>query len=451
MKKTASLFLVLLSACSPKRELQRFEWRAGSSHESLKSLENVETSTTPPIQSLQESVELENQTFQGVKIEGSYIKRLMDRKGNVQLVRAAVSVNDKKLESIPLSDFLNHQKTILAELKKAFPFFRQKAPEVVEVIIVPQRGFFQPLWRVVYSDHKGLLWEAKLGNHLQIRSIQRVGSQFHDTMAFVFPKGPKLSNLQQVMLKNLATTPTLANEKLLVTSQADSKITDVEAPLKYSIEDSRFDQVQVFYFLSESLGWLEKNLNFKLPFSLQAEVAVGAPEKTNTAFYYQGKIRLGAGDDQTYSHIAQDPSIVIHESIHAMVEATARLPYEGEGGSLNEAYADFFAASQLDNPNMGDVAYMKGPFRRSLVNDLKLSDKNGGLYHDSGIVSGALWDLRIQFGAEKSRKIALLVLNRLTPASDFADFSAQLKEVLPQVLSDEEVTEASRILEKRGF
>jgi Zn-dependent metalloprotease len=160
---------------------------------------------------------------------------------------------------------------------------------------------------------------------------------------------------------------------------------------------------------------------------------------------------LGLGDDQTYSHIPQDPSIVIHESVHALVDSIARLPYEGEGGSLNEAFADFFTALQLDNPNMGEAAYLKGPYRRTLANDFKLADKTGGLYHDSGIVSGALWDLRKSLGQDKARQIALSTLNRLTPGSDLADFGVQVKEVLSLVLSIEEVGIAVAMLEKRGF
>jgi Zn-dependent metalloprotease len=290
-----------------------------------------------------------------------------------------------------------------------------------------------------------------MNNHLQVSSVKRVGSQFHDTIAIVFPKGPKMSNLQEVVLRGLATNPTLSNDRLFVASQADSKISDVSGPLKFTPQDSRFDQVQVFYFLEESLNWFERRLNVKIPFKLNAEVHMGAPDKTNSAFYYQGKIRIGAGDDETYARIPQDPSIIIHESVHALVDTVARLPFEGEGGSLNEGFADFFTALQLDNPNMAEASYLKGPFRRSVVNNYKLSDKTGGLYHDSGIASGTLWELRVKLGPDKAREIAILTLNRLVPGSDFADFGLQLKEVLPQVLAQDELKMAQDIVAERGF
>jgi hypothetical protein len=451
VKKALLTSFVFLVSCHSKNGLNNIEWKRGDSQSQLHVLDKISVSSISKIQSAVELVEIQQQTVQSIKIEDSYVKKVRDLKGEEVLVRASISLDKSKLDSLLLADFKAQRKTILDELKVAFPIFRKRPPENIDVVIINHKSYYEPVWNILYSDKNGIPWEMKLGSHFQIRSVKRVGSQFHDTPAFVFPRGPKMSSLQEVVLKGLAADPTLANEHLMVTSQADSKILDVTSPLKFSPQDSRFDQLQVFYYLEEALNWFDKRLNVKLPFKLQAEVGVGSPEKTNSAFYYQGRIRFGFGDDQTYSHIPQDPSIVIHESVHALVDAIARLPYEGEGGSLNEAFADFFTSLQLDNPNMGEAAYLKGPYRRTLVNDYKLSEKTGGLYHDSGIVSGTLWDFRSKFGIEKAKQIGLLTLNRLTPGSDFVDFGLQVKEVLSQVLSDEEQLVAVSILEKRGF
>jgi Zn-dependent metalloprotease len=451
MKKLIFLNFILLSACNSKTGFSQIEWRSGDSPSSLQSLDKVEISSISKVMSSTQLVEIQQQTIHGIRIEDSYVKKIRNTNGEILIVRAAISLDEDKLAALLLSNFEVQKNTILDEIKNAFPIFRKKPPEKIEVSVLHHHKYYEPVWNVVYSDVHGIPWEMKLGSHLQIRSIKRLGSQFHDTPAFIFPRGPKLSDLQEVILKGLAADPTLSNDHLIVTSQAESKISDLSGPLKFLQTDARFDQLQAFYYLEESLKWFEKTLNVKLPFNIQAEVGIGFPEKTNSAFYYQGKIRFGLGDDQTYSHIPQDPSIVIHESVHALVDSIARLPYEGEGGSLNEAFADFFTAVQLDNPNMGEAAYLKGPYRRTLANDFKLAEKTDGLYHDSGIVSGALWDLRQKFGLEKSRQIGLLTLNRLTPGSDFADFGVQVKEVLSLVLSPEEVRIAAGLLEKRGF
>jgi Zn-dependent metalloprotease len=164
-------------------------------------------------------------------------------------------------------------------------------------------------------------------------------------------------------------------------------------------------------------------------------------------------LHVGAtGDDEIYSHLSQDPSVVIHESVHALVDVVAGLPFEGEGGSLNEGFADYFTAVQLNNPNMAEASYLKGPFRRSVVNSVTLNDKNGGLYHDSAIVSGTLWDLRERFGNIVGLRLASLTLNRLVPGSDFKDFGDSLHVVLESELGNAGDLQAGKeILRKRGF
>ncbi len=451
MKQYLLLFFLFLSACVPKQDLQTLEWKKGSSS-SLSDLSAINFSRESKLQSAHQTLLFKEQEFSEITIENSFLKTVKNHDGEDLQIRGAVSFDQEKLQKLPLSSFKNKKDVIAKELESAFPIFRRHKPESIEIIIAHRRGFYEPLWRVVYSDNKGASWEVRVNNHLQVQSVKRVGSQFHDTVAVIFPKGPKRSGLQEIVLKDLNIQPTLSNSRLFVGSQADDKIANVRDPLKFSIQDARFDQVQVFFFLEESLSWFERKLNFKIPFQLQAEVHVGAPEKTNSAFYYQGKIRIGAGDDETYARIPQDPSIVIHESVHALVDSIAKLPFEGEGGSINEGFADFFTALQLGSPNMGESAYLKGPFRRSLVNDYKLSGKTGGLYHDSGIVSGTLWDLSTRFGSEQGAKVGILTLNRLVPSTDFKDFGNSLKDILPEVfLSAEDLAAARMIVEARGF
>lgn len=157
-------------------------------------------------------------------------------------------------------------------------------------------------------------------------------------------------------------------------------------------------------------------------------------------------------DDEIYSHLSQDPSVVIHESVHAFVDIVAGLPFEGEGGSINEGFADFFTAVQLNNPNMAESSYLKGPFRRSVVNSVVLDEKNGGLYHDSAIVSGVLWDLHERFGRDTGLKLSAYTLNRLVPGSDFKDFGDSLKFIIESELkSPTDVQAALEVLQKRGF
>jgi len=56
----------------------------------------------------------------------------------------------------------------------------------------------------------------------------------------------------------------------------------------------------------------------------------------------------------------RDPSVVFHEVAHAYVDELAGLPSQGEGGALNEGFADFFAAAIADNPAIGPLRDLYG-------------------------------------------------------------------------------------------
>lgn len=444
------LFLAL-SACQKNTPMTPIHWKKGQSSEVLDSLKLLELQSDKKIASGNESIQFQEQKISSAIVEHAFVKTVFNKNKEALQVRGQIDPEADLLKSLPLARLEKKRSQVRADLQQRIPAFKSFEIQKIDLIISRKMNEPELLWRIQYFDQASTPWEMTLTENFQLRNLRRVGSQFHDTLALVFPKGPKISPLQEVILKGIKNVPSLSNEAVSVQSQAAPLQNEDLQGLKFAPEDSRFDLVQVFYFLNESLAWFEHKFNLKLTAPLSAEVHVGAPEKTNTAFYYQGKIRIGAGDDKSYQKIPQDPSIVIHESIHAIVESVARLPYEGEGGSLNEAYADFFTALQLDNPRMGEVAWMKGPFRRTIDSQKTLSEKTGGLYGDSAIVSGGLWELRKKFGPEKAGQIALLTLNRLNPMSDFADFGVQVREVLPMVLSGAELAQAHEIFAKRGF
>jgi Zn-dependent metalloprotease len=195
---------------------------------------------------------------------------------------------------------------------------------------------------------------------------------------------------------------------------------------------------------------MKDNLNVRIPTSIEAVVHMGFPEKTNSAFYYQSKIRIGKGDDVTYSNIPQDASIIYHESFHALIDGVAHLSYEGENGSLNEAFADFFTCLMTDRPYLGESSYLKGPFKRNLNQGFKYSEKTGGLYHDSLIVSSLLWELKEKMGSAKAKTLAIETLILLNPASDLKMFSQKLIEVSKTLSADDQNT-VLQTVNNKGF
>lgn len=449
MRHLLLLFTVMALAACTKQTYQSYEWRAGEA--SRPSLSSYEFAMGDKNLSQGEWVQIRPQTHDGLVVESTYLKDISNSAGKPQRLRAGVLQTELALTHIDTEQVRQQLPWIRQRLLRVFPFLRKHPPLKIEPLIVERGGFHEVVWQVDYEDAQGRLWNLRLNKNLEVRSIRPAGSQFIDTSAWVYPKGPLLGGLQEVPLKGLFLEPTLANHWVYVSSQSENKIDRISGPLKFSPDDSRFDQAQVFVYLNESFRWFESRLGFSLPFQLNAEVHVGHPEKTNSAFYYQGRIRLGQGDGEFYQNIPRDPSIVIHESAHAVIDVLAKLPFEGEGGSLNEGFADFFTAMQLGNPRMGEVAYKKAPFRRTIQNDLKVSDKNGGLYHDSGIVSGTLWEIQSEISSAAALKLAMATLNRLVPRSDIEDFGKTLREVSSEKLSVEEKQKVEQILLKRGF
>lgn len=148
-------------------------------------------------------------------------------------------------------------------------------------------------------------------------------------------------------------------------------------------------------------------------------------------------------------NFAFDASVIYHEYTHAMVGATrlSGVFLDDQGinampSALNEAYADYFAATQTGEPTVGMYA----------LNDLAASDFCGlteedaatenyardlravrrcpddlvsESHADSEIFSSALWAIRETFGALQADTIVLYAALELTDESDF-DSAAEM-------------------------
>ncbi len=452
MKNILLVFLALsgLVHCESRTSFQEIQWSRKSGKPLPVELKKINLKTDIQKQTKFEKIEFLSQQVLGVPLQNAFVKEVYDVKGELLSVSGLVDTRatGNKAE---IENFKAQQPQVLSRLRSQHPEMAKFiAFEKPELVFEKKGSSFELKWRCVYFDEIGIPWQILLNKEGAIEKQERVGSQFQESIATVFPLGPLHSSLTDVTFKNLEGSGSLKNSRLFVTSLSEVKIPNTNN-LKFSPPDDRFDEVQVFYFVNKALDWFETRLGVTLSRALDVQVHLGAPEKTNAAFYYQGRIRIGSGDGVIYAKMPQDPTVVMHETAHALIDELARLPFQDEGGSLNEGFADFLTAVQLNQPNMGEVSYVPGPYRRTLDNGLKLSDKNGGLYHDSGIISGTLWELKKKIGSEKSVDIALKLLISLDPQSDFSDFKKKILEVLPLVLVDKDLAAAQEIMKSRGF
>ena len=174
-------------------------------------------------------------------------------------------------------------------------------------------------------------------------------------------------------------------------------------------------------------------------------------------------------------NFAFDASVIYHEYTHAMVGATrlsgAFLDEQGINampGALNEAYADYFAATQTGEPTVGmyalnDLAASdfcglteEDAATENYARDLRATrrcpdDLVSESHADSEIFSSALWAIREAFGQLQADTIVLYAALELTDESDF-DSAAQMTIQGARDLYGEEVGQTvEEIFEERNL
>lgn len=445
----ATLSTFMLSSCSRKPQFKTVYWNGTGP------IPNYTTkflpSQKPPLKVANEQVSFEVQEYDGAPIEGTFLKKINSEGQDRFLVANLIQKIPNKLK-MQIAEMREKSPAVQENLQKNDARFKNyKYEGAATVVLRSNEQLLVPTWKVIYYDGHGQAWALYLNSDFSILKEESVGSQFQDATALVFPESPRKSEISSVLLKQLTGNGVLQSDYLTVLTESTMPAKGENNTFKFASTDERFDQVQAFYFISKALNWFEEHLEVKIPFPIKAIVHIGYPKKENAAFYYSGQIRLGAGDGITWARIPLDPSIVIHETSHAIIDALAHLPFQEEGGSINEAFADFFTCVQIKSPFLGEVAYKKSAYKRSVLSSLKVSDKNGGVYHDSAIVSGTLWSMKEKLGEEKSIRFAVKILSRLHPAADFTYLGRIFYDVAGQEFKSEELAIMTQILEERGW
>jgi pseudolysin len=71
---------------------------------------------------------------------------------------------------------------------------------------------------------------------------------------------------------------------------------------------------------------------------MQVTMIVHDPEEGQNAYYENGKMVFGDGDDESYPVVA--PSVVAHEMSHGFTDQHSGLVYSSQSGGLNESFSD---------------------------------------------------------------------------------------------------------------
>lgn len=174
---------------------------------------------------------------------------------------------------------------------------------------------------------------------------------------------------------------------------------------------------------------------------------------------------FGQGANKDFGY---DGDVVYHEYGHGIVDVTAEFTIfilnrlRGvyyDPGALNEATADYFAASLADDPNLAD--YFEGSglgsgegSLRNLDGDLRCPDDLFGEIHQDGVIWGqALWSIREALGQDLADELVFAWLNAAPSDADFAEAAEVLlttAEALPS-LDAAAVAAVGDELERRGL
>lgn len=203
----------------------------------------------------------------------------------------------------------------------------------------------------------------------------------------------------------------------------------------YNEAARRFDEPCVYYYLDQAriafevltrapfahAGHFTQKANFN---PMQAFTHVTLADAADNAFYSPLDGRLYFGDiniDENERFTSWSRDIAVHEFGHAVSDSICRLgrtQAHAQSRAMSEGYSDYFAASFLDNPVIGDYFMNEPGGFRTCDHTKRFPAGYAGEEHDVGeIWAGFLWSLRQDqaIGAGVADVLALESLHFLGP------------------------------------
>lgn len=169
----------------------------------------------------------------------------------------------------------------------------------------------------------------------------------------------------------------------------------------WSNQNSRLDERGLYYHTNFMHAWykeLDPNFN-GLDFAISAICEY--ENNYNNAMWFGNGMAFGNGD--MLGNLALHADVIYHEYSHGVTGVLYRradLPYQDEPGAMNEAWSDYFACTNTNEPQMGEDANGGGRMR-TMDNELKYpQDIRGQVHWDGRIIGGAMWHTRELLGRE---------------------------------------------------
>lgn len=253
-----------------------------------------------------------------------------------------------------------------------------------------------------------------------------------------FPVSPsRTATATSVLLGELDPDPALLRGAVIAVRPARGD--PVSRPLgdyRVAPTDTCFNQVSAYYHVRRAVRWftdlLGPELVTRAPFTPLGVVTDDRSVGAQVAIYVPGQSAIRF--HSAHRNAARSADIVVHEVTHAVADRICRLNRSAgtEAKALSEGYADYAAASLLDDPRFGDYVQDEPNGARNCA-DPALRFPPGYAGDNEPYSSGAawaavLWDLRSTVGAEVADAIIFNSLSYLTPNSTFVQAVGALVE-----------------------
>lgn len=396
------------------------------------------------------------QYIAGARVMGAWLQSVKGANGKVLFARGEIFRDPPGSLEAEITALARREQELATRARTQLPQYakasRAFAPWT-SVVFGPD-GSPQPRLNLDYIDElETSAWRITLNSLGEPVSHAVVSSGLVDGIGVVFPDGPRSGQPSQVGLKGMTGDGSLASPWIKVYSALQPTAYSRDLLFRYPTEDQRFDEVQVYFYIDRMMSWFKDSFGIQAAHPIYAKAHVGGNGgKSNAAFYFGRQIYLGDGDGVLYRELMRDPSVVFHEVAHAYVDELSGLPSQGEGGALNEGFADFFAAAIADNPAIGHSSYVAGPYRRTLLNNLKaFRDFGDGIYENGSILAATFWDVRRFLGIQRAAELAIRTLIRLGEGGKFVDVAPAMRSAAEGFLTSEETLTMNRVLSDRGW
>jgi len=220
----------------------------------------------------------------------------------------------------------------------------------------------------------------------------------------------------------------------------------------YEPDSTHFDEAMVYYHLSR-VGEFFRNLGHSDHTEpMTAHVHVPDPDTHNpdydNAYYSPSRNAIYFGHGKTFNDLAREAAVIYHEYTHSIVESAQSYMWTHEAGALHEGYADYFACSISNDPQIGEfvVEQIGDPNLRNLRSQKTYDNFTGSSLHTDGEIWGiTCWKIREALGSRVADRLIYEGLWFLPPSATFIDAYEGIVQADTDLFGDEHITEIDEI------